>query len=638
MPDDKEKTMKLTREERDALPPSSLIKIGDDVRKRLTGWLTGELSKMDRRRQETARDLDRWEKVLRGKSPRPSFRPGMSNVSVPLTMSADTAIRARLNLGTLRQRPFVTIGAAGERKRVTSTGEVNLADTGKKLARFVESQVFATRGLNGKRALRTSIASAVRAGTGGWVVQDNPPMWVNVAPAPGGDGKPQRVLRRGGVRWVPIKFRDMLYYDGYGADPDGVNEMPFVGYRVRKTWGDIKAWEAHGYYYPGTADRVNEVIAREDRADPSTTPAALRNHNVDELYMDYDVDEDGRLESVVVDWHHDAHYVMRVSWNQFGRRPIVAHQLDLNADPDEFQGQGVPAKLDGVQEEVDDVHNIGIEGGKRAAASGLVVKKDSSAEAELGEDEALVPGFMVAADDPKEDVVRVELGNPEAITAVAILEERVWNYIPRLLGIDPTSIGNVQAAKRVPGGLGMSIKREGRLVSEDSLASLGAAIEEAIYLTFSAWRRRVPLRELVDVLGEAAAATLTEVVFAKSDREFRDTFKITVNASDPSESREAAQTKLFALNQFLMGFYQQVLAGLGPMSDPKVPPQAKAIIVAVIEKMLNAVHLLLSTIDEVPDPEEVLLTMQEMQEVLRGVQASVVQGGAGAIPPTAPAR
>jgi hypothetical protein len=55
-----------------------------------------------------------------------------------------------------------------------------------------------------------------------------------------------------------------------------------------------------------------------------------------------------------------------------GRKPIWLIDFDNNPDPESPEGQGVCEKLDGVQEETDTIHNLGIESGKRGCGeSGL---------------------------------------------------------------------------------------------------------------------------------------------------------------------------------------------------------------------------------------------------------------------------
>lgn len=621
-----DKKPRLSPGERAALP-STRLHIDDETRNELTAYFTQSIELCLKKRAQKKDRYERHKETLRGRNPLPPIKSGVSNVSVPLTMWARTAVRARLKRA-LKQRPFMTALPTGQE----IVGDVNLKDLGKQLAKFMTAMIHNPRELNGEECMRKSATEATDCGTGGWLVHIEPDQYAYLPPsAPfDSDGKPnppEKRIKHGRVRWTSIPFMRLLYMDGYGLD---VNLMPFVGYETKKSWASMRQWAVLDHYDPEAVERVKAHYEREtgEKADA----VIKREHKIAEIYTDWPVKvrglgmDTGIPAAIVVDWHVEAKEVMRVSWNNFeGRRPIVLHQLDVPADQDEVQGQGVPEKLEGPQEEANVLHNIGIEAGKRAIMPIALIKSDSALSEEIGGDEEMMPGFHAETEDPETDLRVEHLANLQAPELALGLEERNQQYAEWLLGLDRGRAGgDPQAGKRVPASLGLSITREGRVVIEDAIGSFATAVIEATYLTLDAYRKRFPKRALINILGEETAAQLQQVVFNTTSDTARDVYAVTVNAVDAASVAETKKNELFVLQQFLAQHYKQILETLMLLGQM---PQAKPIVDMFIEKMTAGAHMLLSSIESVNDPTDVLIDLDVMQQAL-GPMFGAAGGGA----------
>lgn len=591
-----------------------LIELTDERRERLRSFLSSAVRTSIADRERRIERVRRWRKIMGGENPEPRLRSSASHVSVPLIMWAVSAVHSRITQSLFGQRPFLNIEPL-QTNASEQAAEIKTAL--KKLTDFTVSQILDPRGLRGRRAVNKGTYESSVTGLGAVVVlrgQDEVQLTMPGAP---GD-KPGKRIRPGMVTWEPVAFDSLVVpWTGYGTD---VMDMPFAGYEVCKTWGQLSHWAALGHYDRKAVERVRG--AYEDKR-ISDVPATHVEHRVAELYIDFDLDGDGAfLTPVIVDWHLKAEEPLRIAWNTFdGYRPMILLPFDLPPDVDDAQGQGIAAKLESPQIETNAIHNIGIEAGKRAAAFIILIRRGSAIDDELGGENEVIPGDVYSTEDIATDLTAVALGKPEAIEPMLVLEETNRQYVFRLLGLDEGRLGNIEAGKRVPASLGMSISREGRVPVLRAIEQFSESLVELVYLTLEAWRQRPPVRALSMAIDAETTDLLTSAVLSPNAPSPREQFRITVQAQDVATAAEEKKNELMVLNQFLLGLFERMTQMVILLSNPQVPPQAKPLLGSILEKTQNAVRMLLSTLDSVKDPSELLLGMSELQDLMRQVTA-----------------
>jgi hypothetical protein len=593
-----------------ASPP--LITIHKDVREPLETWLGDEITKCIKKRDEIKPKVEKWRMTLNGERPTAPLRTGASNLSVPFTSWVYSGMRARLNQGVLGATQLLAVEpltSAGEKYG----GKESCLTIAKSLTRLLTAEFKNRRGLNAEAEMEKVIAEATQIGTSAWKVYPTADVPKRLPPLrPGGSPRTEVILGR--AVWEYISYFDLVYWDGYGTNTQA---MPFVGNQFRKPWHEIVSWadERIGYYYPGIDKELVDFYAK----DQGSMPAHMREHDVVELYLDFDVDGDKYLEPVIIDWHLDARKIMRCTWNwsPTGHRPIFMAQYDLSPDPNCGLGQGVCAKLEGAQEEVDAIHNIGIEAGKRGIAHVVALRANSQAAQEFGGNNPVIPGDTIVTENVEEDIKTHPLGDPRAAEAAIVLEEHTRQYITRIFGFDDSASGNLESGKRVPGGLGMTIKREGRVATEAALDSFAASMEDATYVTVDLWKQKLPAEAFMSVLSQDEIAALMRSVFSVSDASVRDSFVIKVNARDAALAEEEKKQELFALNQFLFGFYDRLNQLALAAANPQLPPAAKQALVIVAERMERGVEALLTSINSIPNPAELLVSVTAFTDEIK---------------------
>jgi hypothetical protein len=322
-----------------------------------------------------------------------------------------------------------------------------------------------------------------------------------------------------------------------------------------------------------------------------------------------------------------------------GERPIFVAQFDSNPDPKCLDGLGVAQKLEGAQDETDEVHNIGVEAGKHSAVFLIGIKYSSMAEGDLGGKDPVLPGDKYVSTDPEKDVVTKPLGDPRAAEAAIMLEEHTRLYVMRMLGFDEARLGQVEAGKRVPASLGMSTMREGKVTLAHAAASFGEMYQKALYLVIELYKERLPLGQFSAILSPDQIDRLRSTIF-DSSTPFRDSFVIRVNAQDAATIEETRKQELMILTQFLMAFYDKVL-GYAQLAV-QLPGPLQKIVVGVLSKLENGVKTLMAHVESVPNPSEVIpevsRMIEELNQVASQVRGAPVPSGASGEEPALEAR
>jgi len=597
------------------------VVVDEKVKPTFHAWIESEISQARLKRDELIPRWRKWASTISGVRPTPPVRQGASNISVPLTMWARVAVRARLSESAFQGgRRLLTVESVPGRRSVAGGSNATVATS---LSKLLSAEILNRRGLAGKESVDKTISEIVDLGGGALKIYPELDTVRKVLV----DGKPKIEPVSGKVRWEYISIKDLIYVDGYGTD---TQMMPIVGHEFDLAWIEIKQRVKLGYYDSEVLQSIEgaSVQPRGDRPALTSNAPDLKMHRVAEIYLDYDIDDDGILESIMIHWHIDACKPLGIWWNSIpdGRRPVIMSQFDIPADPTCAIGQGVCEKLEGPQDEVDAIHNIGIEAGKRGAAFVTVFKEGSRAEEDFGGDEDVSPGDKIVTEDPSADILTVPLGDARAGLSAIQLEEHTRMYVTRILGLDESRIGNVESGKRVAASVGMATMREGRMIIRSALTSLGEMLTEASYLTLDLWRVKLPSAAIAAALDDEESEALQGAVFSIQDASFRSQFIIRFNAQDAAASNEEKKQELLAVNQFLFGFYDRMQQITMMMSNPQLPPAAKKPMLLIVERMERGVEALLNTLDSIPNPEELMVHMGALKDLLERADDAVVQG------------
>lgn len=609
---------RISRNTLETMQEPTPVNVTEDKWKEIEQWLNSAVDNaLSARDTKNAERRKKYRMTLSGVRSAPAYRKGQSNLSVPLTIWAAAAVRARVRAGTIESSPVLTVVPS---KSVSDTGADQAA---RDLVTFMEAEFRNPRGLAGMQACDKAIADFVPMGVCGYGVVIEPDRLRYELDARA--GKLNRVTKLGRVRHVFISCDDAIYPQGYGTD---VGAMPFIGRQLCWSWGRILEMQASGWLDMDAVD----TIKGKGTADPTRTAGAdvhvaFQDNDIDEVYFDYPLFDDG-VPAAVMAWRHNKTKTMiglQYSYAPGGRKPIWLIDFDNNPDPMSPEGQGVCEKLDGVQEETDTIHNLGIEAGKRAIANIIVIKPGVAQENELDGDEPILPGTVIIADDPQADVQSVPLGSPDGMRAALEQEMNSLKYVMRLLGLDESALGNVESGKRVPASLGLEIKKDSRVITAHAISNFGTVMTDVFYYTIELYKLRMPVDTMRAAIGNEATKLLQSTVFSASEIDVRSRYILNFNATDAAATEESRKQQLIVVGQYLQAFSDRIiqytqLAAQQPMMGPVVGE--------VLTKLSNGTRQLLSTIDDVTNPDDL---MPKINVILAGIQqASAAAAGGGA--------
>jgi hypothetical protein len=479
------------------------------------------------------------------------------------------------------------------------------------LGRLLQAEILNNRALGGRKAIELASSELVDLGTASMKVIAELDSVRKIGPtATSPDAKPRIARIPGRVRWEAIPFERLVFADGFGTD---TQSMPFVGHEFDQTWTEIMNFAKLGHYDEDTVMDM-KTAAKDGQGHK---PMEIQDHPLLELYLDWDVDDDGVQESILITWHRKAKKRLRTRWNPYpdGRRPILMSQFDIPANSTDAAGQGVSEKLEGPQDEIDSVHNIGLEAGKRGAAHVVVIKEGTRAEEEFGGEDDILPGDVIVTGTPDEDIVTRPLGDASVAMALVSLEEHTRQYVTRILGLDESSAGDLQAGKRVAASVGMSTIREGRMIIKSALSSVAEMLSEASYLTLDLYKQNAPTTALQAVLTQEEIEDLQESVFSLSDTSTRDSFLIRVNAQDAATVQDTKQQEALMISQSLIPFWDRIERYIITASSPETPPNTKQAILLLMESAGRGMEAILNTVEFIQRPDELLVKMGELRRL-----------------------
>lgn len=638
--------------ERAATRPEILLNLAPHVRAALEQYLAESVPQLLAHHTTHVDDLQRIQAFLDNRNPDPPPRLGIANFNTTLMLEHRNAAANRLERAIFGRDTPVEIEPTGRKK-----GDTRLVGSLNRLSLFVKHAMANPHMLNAREVLSEVDCDMTDVGTGAWTVVLEPDQLANRPDRTGAQfeddprtraGAPRRepssavtrAVRRGGVTWEFIPFRNLIYWDGYGVDFD---RMPFCGYRTVKTWQDLITWAGQGFYYKDAVAAVQQSFT-DYRIGLPFKPPHLREHSIGVLFIPWDVNGDYIAEALTVEFHLDALKILRVYWNQFdGYVPLSASQYGKPSRRLAFRGMGPCQMLMQMQAEANDLHNYTIESGKRGGAWMTVVRRDSGIDEEIGDDsDPFVPGDWFSTENVKEDVAVHQLGDPRAGQFLTVLEERLQQQAARLTGFTDPNFGDVGSAKRVPKGLGLPILQASMQSSDRAVIAKARAIERALYLTFVAWRKRVPETALLSVLEARDVETLINLVFRASDIEVRDDIAITVTAKDVTNTEDAKRQSLLLLIQFLTSYYERVATliasavpqatQLAQVAGPEAGQAVLNILMQLLTRLQAAVSALVRITEELGDPEDVLLELDEIQRDLATLFSATGRAAAGAGP------
>ena len=392
-------------------------------------------------------DIERWERQYRGLKDEKAFPfPDCANVCVPISRSNVDTIEVRASSALWGKRKTAMIRAT----------DPSMVDQARKIEDSIDW--YSRHTLKIKEKFQSPIKEAIKTGTGFIKVGFENRKRERVRYATEEELKDKSIQKyklgknegtSKGVKFVetiykgpniyPIKRKDVVF----SSDATSVEDAYLFGFKrkfrkpeidVRVRKGDYYEDEAESLTQPDGKSEIEEEAIMSQGKDYEQIDEALE-YDIWELWVRYDVDEEGEEEDIVVTFHKDSGAILRCIYNPIfaGFRPFVA--ITFYKSSYTLEGQGVCEIIEKIQEEIDTVHNQRLDRITQINAPMFIVRSASG----LDKFE-LAPGKVWFTDDDVEGVAK-ELTFSDQTFSNSAEEDRLISYADRACGIANVNMG-----------------------------------------------------------------------------------------------------------------------------------------------------------------------------------------------------
>ena len=417
-----------------------------------------------------------------------------------------------------------------------------------------------------------------------------------------------------------------------------IEDAEWVAHRIRTTWGSLKIKEDMGLYE--NLDRI-EASSEWRSPDYEAHRESLENREISwqeefeifEVWCEYDYDEDGLDESLVVTYHMPTQTLLRVQFNPYwhGRKPF--REFVYWPRHDRFYGIGIAHMAKPHQDEISTLHNQNIDNRTVANTRMWEVVAGSRADQHFS---GVAPSKKVKVDKLGEEIQPLQLG--EVYRSSSESETMALRYAQQRTGVSDFLSGVDLGGEggRVTATTTMARMQEARTRFNWTLDSAREAMSDIAIMTTQILQQFFEEDDpLLLQLGDEDAELVAEFLSMEPD-EVERMYNITVTASSASLNKEVEKQNLIGLVQ-LLGQYTQTFEQPYVMllMNPQTPPPMKEYAMEKLQGARTLFNRILQTFD-VRNTDDVLGSLEPLAAALEGPEGGAGLGGAGIAGPPSP--
>jgi hypothetical protein len=559
--------------------------------------------------------------------------PGASNVSVPLSMMNGNGVFSMLKNSIGSRDPFFKVKPTRGNDYATPEALEHLLDL------MVESPYH----LNLRQVNNTILYELATIGTQfvkvPWVID----RWQFKRRSTGGGLENVIKTRKDSPGIVPVRAEDFLCRPFY----DDIQRAPLIGQRIYLFEHELRQREAQGIYR--NVDKVLEggglselPDAKKDQLERmGISPDEGRDmklYEIHEIYTFQDIDNDGIPEDIILWIDPVTETFLRTEFNDLGVRPWV--KFSYLQRPYQLYGMGTGWMSEHLQDEIDALHNMRIDGTKLSMLQMYVTRKGSG----VAPGETFRPLKNIQVANPKEDFMPIKFPSIGYDTIQA--EMMAKEYSDRATGAGDYQMGfESQAAGTAATASGtMFLAQQGTKVQQSIQQSVEASFSElARIVVFQMVRNADRTREsLLPMLEESDASLLEENLLGKQVEDIPSAFHFSVKTTDIEQTEEARKQAMLTLTQLYTMYGEKVFNMLPMIYGPQaqqVPPEIKEVAAKFFIGSTKMMEEVFETFD-VDNTQQYLPYIQNLQMMVQAIEQmkseQVNQAGGGNVSQNSP--
>jgi hypothetical protein len=542
---------------------------GDEDRKAIVEYLQSEIDDVFNGQERTEMESD-WAKWRRQREARPAQRSksfpweNASNAAVPMAMSNTNGIFALLKSSIGAKKPFW----------VASSDDRMLSDQAKSWTTLLGMLAESRSHLNVRGANNTILYEVGSMGTQfvqiPWIVDK----WYFKRRSPGGGTETVIKTARDTPVIIPIQLEDF----GTRTHWPDLQRAPWIATRSWLYKHELQQRVAQGIYFE---DAVEKVLSRGEDKIPDgvketyerqgLNPSDVNNYAIYGVHLFWDIDNDGIPEDVKIWFDLTTGSILRSEFNELGVRDVV--RIPYVNRPGQLYGIGVGWMVDHLQDEIDALHNMRVDGTMLSMLQMYVTRRGST----VAPEEDFRPLKNIQVDNPATDFIPIKFPDIGGTTIQAELMAK--EYADRATGAADAMMGyeSRSTSARTTAAGTMFLAQQGskmfsaiKETTEEAYAEMGQLIT---YQLVANKERAKALLELLPMDQRAGA----EQILALNVEDIPAKFKFRVQTADAEQSKEAMRQAKLTLTQLYTMYGQQVFQILPMVYSPQVPPQIKEV-------------------------------------------------------------
>lgn len=597
---------------------------GQSLEANLTAHLTVVVDQELRNQKKLIEKMRKWQNNYKGTREAKAFpAEGVANVATPITRSDVDAIFVRVFDSLTNKRRVFLMKPKGVTDDVLKD-KINAVETA--FDNYLKNVVHF------KEKMRSPILQAVKTGTGiVRIVHETKYKTVARYATEFEKKDPTQQLYQSALGGDPIIKDKYCLFDGpnlypvsredffISSDATTIDEAYICGMGFNLRMPQVRLRAKKGIYNAEAVKKVQpEVMGVEDiKKDRQaahgidlTIPdtAQTETARFHELWLSYDVDDDGEEDDIVVTWNHQAGVIVKAIYNPifYGYRPFC--DIRGNAIEFTYDGEGIAEILEPIQEEIDSLHNLRLD---RLAQINLPV---TLVRGGFGiNDFKLTPGKTWVLDEDLEAAVRV-ITFPDVYFSLDREEDRLVSYGDRSVGITPNVLGNSTAERPVAKETLANLE-EANKKFKNLADAIRANFLEIGYKLLECFAQYKPKYEYFDEQGQAQ-----EVIMPLGN--IRDILKLDLEVSSEQMNMEVRREMNIAKYQILSDYMTKLATMVEAFTNKDVPSDMKKFILSVNDMGVKILNDVMEDFDE-RSPEEVVPNLRNVMDVEKNIMQSV---------------
>jgi len=549
----------------------------EEQEKEIVKYLQSEIKDVEES-GERSDFLDKVNKWRRQREARPKEKfktypwKGCSNVTVPLALTNANGIFALLKSNLSRRIPFWQV----------ETDDPKLKDQAAALEKLMAVYAESRQHMSLRKKNNTILYDMASLGTQfvkiPWVVDK----W-NFKRR-GDDGNLETVSKkvRNSPGLIPIRLEDFLTRTYWG---DNIQIAPWISHKIHLLKHELKAREASGIFtgvdriFSTPGDQIDKNREKEMKrvgTEHSETDEATV-YDIYEIYLYWDTDGDGIAEDLVIWLEPITGTILRVEYNDLGIRPIV--RIPYFEIPGELYAMGTGWMTENLQDEIDTLHNMRIDGTHISMLQMYASRRGSG----LGPNEEFFPMKHILLDDPQNDFQTIKFpdigyGTLQAELMSKEYADRATGSADAMMGFESKSAGT-RATSSGTQFLAQQGSRVFNAVSE-SVEDAYSEIGQIVVFQIIKNKNLLTDEEIIKLMPEGMIEDLKEVLKMKVE-DIPTTFKFRVKTTDAEKTEDVRRQSILTLFQLYITGGEKLLQLAGMIFSPQanLPQEVKDVAV-----------------------------------------------------------